>query len=294
MTKTDTVKDLKLKIYNLPPNPSPIYQRLWFGELELTNEMTVQELGLGEGSAIDLLIFDEDSGKADWGDVEKKEAKEGRRKREEGFGGTGLLGGWGEMEDKVGLRLGDDGEVEVVPVVERGADEAAGDEMEVEPPAAKTRVVVPRDDDDLLSPPPSPKKPKVNTVAPGNPRKGKPSSNSSLFGLDKLTSLAPGSKRAAREAASRSPDRLRVKGEAQEASVEPRARFEQASRTSDYSQMELDGDDDAAIAAALAASVAEGELERESGSGGGGGACSKCTFVNEEGVGRCAMCEAWL
>ena len=273
MHKTDTVKDLKLKIYKFPPFTSPIYQRLWLGELELTNEMTVDELSLGEGSVVDLLVFDEDEGKADWTDVEMKEVKEGKRKREEGFGGTGLLGGWDE-EPNTDVRLGYDGKVVEVQQGARGSDLVEEDAMDIDRHAGELSVIPPYRD--AFSPePPSPKK--IKTAAPASTRKGKPNISSSLFGIDTLTSVPSGSKRAARAARAAAP--------VAETPGIQRAEPPTSGRT-DFSQMELD-DPEAALAAAIAASKEEVGGE---GGGEGGRACPACTFVNEAGVGECDMC----
>ncbi|GAA5896486.1 hypothetical protein JCM5296_000680 [Sporobolomyces johnsonii] len=97
MEKGDKIKDLKPKIEAATEIPI-IAQRLFFNFQELDGSQTVEELGLIGDSTIEVygIKFDDvDIGQLDDSvddSVRSSSRKKGKRAREEGFGGTGLLG----------------------------------------------------------------------------------------------------------------------------------------------------------------------------------------------------------
>ncbi|GAA5948419.1 hypothetical protein JCM21900_002704 [Sporobolomyces salmonicolor] len=98
MEKGDKIKDLKPKIEAATEIPI-IAQRIFFNFQELDGSQTVEELGLIGDSTLEVyeVKFDEnvDIGKLDDSiddSMRSHPRKKGKRAREEGFGGTGLLG----------------------------------------------------------------------------------------------------------------------------------------------------------------------------------------------------------
>ncbi|BGP37863.1 hypothetical protein JCM10449v2_001789 [Rhodotorula kratochvilovae] len=93
MAKDDLVKDLKLKIAdetNIPVGA----QRLFFKQRELDEaSASVDALGIASGDTIEVYGVETDVDLAQLDDsVDLGKERRGKRKREEGFGGTGLLG----------------------------------------------------------------------------------------------------------------------------------------------------------------------------------------------------------
>ncbi|KAL8293185.1 hypothetical protein RQP46_000879 [Phenoliferia psychrophenolica] len=98
MYKSDTVKDLKIRIQEILDIPT-IYQRLWYNNQELESDDTVEALGLHNGAVIEVLEVKVDDD-VDLGQLDDSvpNANRKRKNREEGFGGTGLFG-WEKEAD---------------------------------------------------------------------------------------------------------------------------------------------------------------------------------------------------
>ncbi|SCV68974.1 BQ2448_1994 [Microbotryum intermedium] len=93
MNKTDTVKALKISIYNKLSIPT-ICQRLFFKGQELDDSSaTVEKLGVLPDMVLELFEVKEGAlGLSKLEDVGDEVDRKGKRRREEGFGGTGLFG----------------------------------------------------------------------------------------------------------------------------------------------------------------------------------------------------------
>ncbi|ORY72576.1 hypothetical protein BCR35DRAFT_307589 [Leucosporidium creatinivorum] len=105
MKKGDLVKDLKVQISNRFFIPT-ICQRLFYQNQELESEQTVDEIGLFDGATLELYEVAEDDpdlskldDTIDDAALSKGKGKN-KRAREEGFGGTGLAGGWDQSQER--------------------------------------------------------------------------------------------------------------------------------------------------------------------------------------------------
>ncbi|KAK4053048.1 hypothetical protein OIV83_001783 [Microbotryomycetes sp. JL201] len=99
MRKTDTVKDLRMRIADKLDIPT-ICQRLFFNHQELETDRTVADLSLDGDAILELYKVEEgdiDAGAIDDNDSSQTRKGKGKRNRDEGFGGTGLFG-WDQRE----------------------------------------------------------------------------------------------------------------------------------------------------------------------------------------------------
>ncbi|KAM0792438.1 hypothetical protein ACM66B_005115 [Microbotryomycetes sp. NB124-2] len=104
MLKTDTVKDLRMRIAEKLDIPT-ICQRLYFNYQELDSDQTVTELNLDSDAILELRKVEEVDMDVDSLDVVDPDQRQkgvkgsAKRKRDEGFGGTGLFGWDQQAED---------------------------------------------------------------------------------------------------------------------------------------------------------------------------------------------------
>ncbi|KAK4058729.1 hypothetical protein OIO90_000173 [Microbotryomycetes sp. JL221] len=119
ISKNDTIKDIRMRIYE-DRNIPTICQRLFYNFQELDSDQTVSELHLDSDAVLELYQVEEDDAALDkLDDVDpgafhqqrsgKKGKASSKRKRDEGFGGTGLYG-WDRQAELDGT--GEDDPVE--------------------------------------------------------------------------------------------------------------------------------------------------------------------------------------